>query len=111
MKTFPAPMIIEAIVAADAAPDRHPGEIIHKRYSGRSMYGATCDGFTVPDMEAAVRAMFWLGRLLEDNAGNTGLTVEELSEDAEALLRAMRTDSMGRDLIVYFPGWEFTDFE
>ena len=89
-KTFPAPLIFEALAAIDSGA--HPADAIHKGYSGRSMYGQTCDGFTVSDMSVTVRMMFMLGRLVEDHAVHAGLTPDQLEEKTMELLAAMRTD-------------------
>lgn len=68
------------------------GEFETRSYSGRGMYGDTCLGVTIDG---------GIGRML-------ALIVESADEDnREALgetLRSMRTDSMGRGTIVYFPG-------
>jgi hypothetical protein len=61
-------------------------------YSGRGMYGKTCIAFTVKDIKELVRV------LCAVNA--------EDAELAGKLLAAFQTDSMGRDLIAYFPGIE-----
>lgn len=63
-------------------------------YSGRAMYGETCAGFTT-GCEFALGID--LGRLM--------------GEDAEKLANKARTDSMGRDTIVYFPGVKLEDWQ
>jgi hypothetical protein len=69
---------------------------IYGDYSGRAMYGATCFGVVVPD---AGHAMAWLVSLAERIG----------ADEARGLALAARTDSMGRDLIVYFPGYKLED--
>lgn len=64
---------------------------LYEDYSGRSMYDATCFG-VVCDV-SDVRIGVALAQALCDY-------------DVDALARAARTDSMGHDVIVYFPGWQ-----
>jgi len=59
-------------------------------YSGRGMYGKTCIGFTMPGDGALLLGMALMAVLDED--------------EATEMARMLRTDSMGRDTIFYFPG-------
>lgn len=63
---------------------------VYADYSGRCMYGEECLGFVI-DHNAQMR----LGRALAQVLG------EELAKEVEG---HARTDSMGLDMIVYFPG-------
>lgn len=64
-----------------------------RSYSGRGMYGARCVGVTIERGEEME-----LGRDLADY---------ELGEEGERLPRAC-TDSMGLDVILYWPAVEWT---
>lgn len=72
-------------------------------YSGRGMYGQACFGFTgtMEDYTRFVVAML------------THYTPERESECSEdyaiALGQGVRTDSMGRDMIFYFPDFRVID--
>ena len=64
------------------------GVEVYKRYSGRCMYGAQCPGLTCEGPGQFALAM---------------MAVECADEDiAEQLCRAVRTDSMGRDAMIYY---------
>lgn len=66
-------------------------ELEHRSYSGRCMYGAVCIGFTTSNMGAL------LAELTSAAAG-----IDELPTMVVAL-NEMRWDSMGLDIIAYFP--------
>jgi hypothetical protein len=73
------------------------GELsFYRDYSGRGMYGATCFGITVNSHASTTMFMLAVREVI-------GL------EDTVYLASAMRSDSMGYDTIVYFPGWTLTD--
>ena len=77
---------------------------IREDYSGRSMYGADCFGVTV---EASNERYVYAA--LGYTMGYAEAEDGDMST-AESLLRAARSDSMGRwEVVVYFPGWQFTD--
>lgn len=72
---------------------------IRDDYSGRGMYGDTCIGVTFDqyggnEMELGVL----LGQKLD-------------ADDAYALARNARSDSMGLGTIIYFPNFKFEDEE
>lgn len=73
-----------------------------RSYSGRGMYGSECLGVVVPRGE--------LGDFIADLVEGLGefCDGDEDSDinhrDVADGLRMMRTDDMGRDMIVYFPG-------
>lgn len=71
-------------------------ESIHWEYSGRYMYGEGCFGFSGTIVE--------YGSFLVQAANN-----EDYSDLAYELAQNVRTDSMGRDSIFYFPGLVVTD--
>ena len=60
-------------------------------YSGRGMYGDKCLGFTVSDQRTAFRLVAGMSAVLG---------IDETLD----ITRKASTDSMGRDMIVYFPG-------
>ena len=64
---------------------------VRENYSGRGMYGNKCLGFVVSSHATAYRLM-------------VGMTAVLGADDASQIARSAQTDSMGRDMIVYFPG-------
>jgi hypothetical protein len=72
---------------------------ITEGYSGRGMYGATCFGVTVEPSN-----LRYVYAALGYTMGSAEAADDDM-ETAEALLRTAAWDSMGRDFIVYFPGW------
>lgn len=64
-------------------------QIFDDAYSGRGMYGERCIGFTL----ASIREIMLLGAAV----AHTGVDPDFIS--------SARTDNMGHDTIVYFPGW------
>lgn len=72
-------------------------EICHD-YSGRGMFGEKCFGFVVENPEAAIA---------EIQADINGIyEPEELQQEFTELLQHSRRDSMGFDMILYFPGYQ-----
>jgi hypothetical protein len=65
-----------------------------RRYSGRGMYGKECVGI---EIDGGIGELF--ATVLETCHKQDGYMVEDLAE----AFRGMRTDSMGRGTIVYFP--------
>lgn len=83
--------------AAELSPDV-PALEIHDAYAGRGMYGTKCIG-VAGNLPAAMAFAF-----------NLGLAAEQQDAwDLEDLIGDAAWDSMGTDVIVYFPGWHFTD--
>ena len=64
---------------------------VYERYSGRAMYGSTCFGIT--------------GAFSEVELGISLASVLGIDE-AREVGRLARRDSMGRGIVVYFPGVE-----
>lgn len=75
---------------------------LYEGYSGRGMYGDTCFG-VVAGGDGAVAAF------LVDLADFNDFNDTEFSETVKEMARSMRTDSMGLDMIAYFPGWELSE--
>lgn len=76
-------------------------------YSGRGMYGSQCLGVVVTD----------LGKFIGDVLYEIAVRIDdgechavELCEPISDAFRGMRTDNMGRDIIVYFPNTEFSSY-
>ena len=67
------------------------GIAVREDYSERGMYGDKCLGFVVSSHAPAYRLMVGLASVLG-------------AEEAGDIARRAKTDSMGRDMIVYFPG-------
>lgn len=73
------------------------GGHVNPHYSGRGMYGETCPAIIIPS-EAS--SLMLLGAYLADLVG---------MDDGGDMIRRARTDSMGLDTVVYFPGVVFDD--
>jgi hypothetical protein len=73
-------------------------------YSGRAMYGSECLGIemSVEDVPMFFAAVGYVQGVAEAEE-------EGYEEDLMKLVGAARTDSMGRDVIVYFPGWTLSE--
>jgi hypothetical protein len=66
-------------------------------YSGRDMYGRTCAAVGLPNAGKVTEFMVSLAVHLTENGR---------AEDALTLGREVRVDSMGRDVIAYWPDVE-----
>lgn len=94
MNKFPDKRLRDAVDEADGA------EILTD-YSGRMMYGETCLAVTVD----------WAGTL-SLIAYELGVSDTRCCDDLGwQLLRDAQMDSMGRGLVMYFPGWRLDDDE
>lgn len=83
------------------------GEVeFRESYSGRSMYGATCVGI----VGSAQDCMRVIGELIKQCKNNEGFDAEFSFEDAVDTLFAFKTDSMGRDVILYWEELEAIPF-
>lgn len=70
-------------------------------YSGRGMGGATCVGVVCHSHTALFSA--FLTQVQEQGSEDLDLS------DAIEAFESARQDSMGRDVILYFPGWKASD--
>lgn len=72
---------------------------VYKGYSGRGMYGRKCLGIVTDDeWGTALEVAKWLFENYEKDAEDI---LEELSDS--------RVDSLGRNIIIYFPGIEIDE--
>lgn len=71
---------------------------IRQDYSGRFMYGESCFGIVADQIHHATTAIV----LALADAGYSG-------EDLHAVVDAARTDDMGLQSIVYFPGYKLKE--
>lgn len=105
MKHIKTAVIQEALDLAEL--DAH----IYKDYSGRAMYGAVCDGIVFKNHGAAFLFFLALGQVASHELEELELDDETAFDDLEdaviELTHQARTDNMGHDLIVYFPGYTF----
>jgi hypothetical protein len=90
MQTLDRQIILDALEDEDA---------LCENYSGRFMYGDKCFGI-VGSIQDYGKFMSNLGMNVYDDS-IMGLTVFEV----DSLAGATREDSMGRDAIFYFPGY------
>lgn len=82
-------------------------EILREDYSGRGMYGATCFGVVLGASELAQFGAH-LASAAYERAIDDDREMEydpEWLDEVHQLLAAGVTDSMARDVILYFPGW------
>ena len=86
---------------------RDYAELVPRSYSGRAMYGRRCVSVTVEPREALS-----LGTLIAMAA--TGVTTDAFGDDIGSIVEAVhelmgqaREDSMGRDVVVYWPDLEW----
>lgn len=99
MRTYPLDAITEAADSFEAVrPDG---------YSGRGMYGNTCAAVTFDDDSESFLFFARLGSFAASSDDATMDPSHPASKAMYELVHAARTDSMGRDIIVYFPGWTF----
>jgi hypothetical protein len=85
--------------------DLMDGEEVHIResYSGRGMYGKTCFGIVADRDGDAIKFAISLGLILAADDDEWGeVHAMDLGDAAE-------TDSMGRGMILYFPGYQLVD--
>lgn len=66
----------------------------HDEYSGRGMYGETTVGVVVADLTILMAGVFAVGCDLGDGFPAT-------TDEMRNALTRLRTDNMGRDIIVY----------
>jgi hypothetical protein len=76
-------------------------------YSGRGMMGRQCLGVQCDSVATFVEQILTVAREQCETLRQLQLTIEGI-EDA---LRGMRQDSLGRNIILYFPGIPFADEE
>lgn len=82
-------------------------------YSGRGMDGERCLGIILESTaDLAALGAELVAMALEAHDMNEG-TVDPYtdSEDVRRMIRRARTDSLGRCIIVYFPGWQIEGVE
>lgn len=83
---------------------------IYKNYSGRAMYGANCDGIVFKNHGAAFLFFLALGQVASHELAELPMDADEFDDLEDAVIElthTARTDNLGNDLIVYFPGYEF----
>lgn len=101
-----------------------PADVIRDSYSGRGMYGGTCLGFVL-DSQAQIATLSaeLCRQAVMESAGQEFAASDTADDAAQAVERdaetgidivvnlfdAAREDSMGRGVIVYFPGWELAE--
>jgi hypothetical protein len=74
-------------------------------YSGRAMYSKTCLGITTDTCEGNFISQILEGAAELFSGDELGESIVEIA----GTFRAMRTDSMGRGTIYYFPGTPYGD--
>jgi hypothetical protein len=79
-------------------------------YEGRAMYGKLCDGIIVKSFGDAFLFFLALGQVASHEMAEMPLDsdeFDELEENVIEMTQQARTDNLGKDIIVYFPGWTF----
>lgn len=82
---------------------------IRESYSGRSMYGGTCFGVVVHAHRDVNILLFALGYECRDLDESDSPEHAQLAANLHKMARIAQVDSMGRDIIVYFPGFTLGD--
>lgn len=82
---------------------------IRDDYCGRGMYGSTCAGIDLDSGQDAFRFLMALSALTVEREFNDDPDGVDPSSVAMELAERVTTDSMGRGVIVYFPGYQFAD--
>lgn len=83
---------------------------IRPDYSGRGMYGETCLGITFDDYgQLATFLVELTGLFAETTMDDEEPCVYDVIQPARDLARKLRTDSMGYQVIAYWPGIEIED--
>lgn len=82
---------------------------IRKSYSGRGMYGGSCFGVVVHSQRDVNILLFGLGYECRDLEESDSSEYEQLAESLHRMARVAQVDSMGTDIIVYFPGFALGD--
>lgn len=90
---------VEALVDALELDD---DVTIHRKYSGRGMYGKTCIGFSGSNPLSTITEA--MGSVVEDQFNSEdGL---EWALEFFEMISSMRKDSLGLGEIIYFPGYD-----
>jgi len=76
-----------------------------RTYSGRGMYGNDCAAVVLDGNREANRFLIALGALTVEKALYADDSDVDPSADAMDLADSVAMDSMGRGIVVYFPGW------
>lgn len=97
-KTFPREMIESAIESVGLDVE----SALREEYPGRGMFGASCFAVVVGGDQELVQFFLGLARASLDEC-------EMIMSEIDQLADAVRTDSMGRGIIAYFPGWELAE--
>lgn len=82
---------------------------IRESYSGRGMYGGSCFGVVLPAQREFSILIFGLGYESRDLEDSDNSEHQQLAENLHRMARVAQTDSMGMDIIVYFPGFVLGD--
>ena len=96
------------------------GVVVSNDYSGRFMYGRQC--VAVEGGTAEIQELFkavvldyhesWIEAENQRRLGNDATAPDILYEELlDLLLVNYNTDSMGLDIVVYWPTWEHTEVE
>lgn len=107
MESKPKPRIVDRQYIKDALEVANIYDWdIRTDYSGRGMYGTECFGIEVDRESDLYRLFAALGHI----SGENSVDDEGWDEDcALDLARDAQSDSMGRQIIVYFPGYQLSE--
>lgn len=97
-------VLFDAVEQVDGASLYQP----ERGYSGRGMDGERCLGVILESMASLGELAAELtATYLDAQQVNCGVVEPyEDSEEIRRMIRRARTDSLGRSIIVYFPGWQ-----
>lgn len=82
---------------------------IRESYSGRGMHGDSCFGVVLRLGRELSIFIFGLGYECRDLDDSDSPEYQELAANLHKMARVAQTDSMGSDIIVYFPGYTLSD--
>lgn len=98
-------------VLRDAVEDTGTGASLRANYSGRMMYGDLCLGLVCHQPTQLVQFVFTLQRVHDEHDGVNSTAHQQLVHELSALILELepgftptRQDSMGHDLVYYWPG-------
>jgi len=109
-REFPRELLDEAVTAGVLGVDEDGESFdpVVDEYSGRGMFGRTCFALKIRGRgDSATSTVAQLFAVLAAEAFGRDDRVEDTlyGETVADLARAVRSDSLGYDTVVYFPGW------
>lgn len=89
---------MKSVLQSAIENQKHNSQVTCRSYSGRGMFGKTCLGVEAPNLEQFFYVL--VDCLVEMND-------QRCRKDIAECISGIKTDSMGKDIIVYFPSIEY----